>query len=120
MDPSNFVEISSIFLKFRRNFVDLRQNFVGISSKCPVSGSPPELCDWWWLPAAFRRPQKKHTPGFLEYVSSVFSRSLLIVYDFTGLKVPPELCDWWWLPAALRRPQKKTRPWIFGACIFWI
>merc|ERR1712086_928601 len=27
-----------------------------------------------WLPAALRRPQKKHAPGFLEHVPCVFCR----------------------------------------------
>jgi len=107
----NFVELS---LKFRRNFVEcvfnflkFRQHFVEISSKCPVSGASVSE-----LPAALRRPQKKHAPGILEHVSCVFCRCLLIFDDFAGFRVSQPCASVWWLPAALRRPQKKHAPGI--------
>ena len=46
------------------------------------------------LPAALRRPQKKHAPGFLEHVSCGFCRLLLIFVDF---RVPPALAKKPWL-----------------------
>ena len=64
----------------------------------------------WWLPAALRRPQKKHAPGILEHVSCVFCRCLLIfmiLSVFAGFRVSQPCASVWWLPAALRRPQKK-------------
>ena len=46
----------------------------------------PALSGWWALPAALRRPQKKHAPGFLEHVSCGFSRCLSIFVDFRSPK----------------------------------
>ena len=45
--------------------------FVLMSLVCPIS-----------MPAALRRPQKKHAPGILEQVPCVFCRFLLICVDF--------------------------------------
>ena len=62
----HFSEISSTF---RRNFVQM--------SGFRVSQQRASV---WWLPAALRRPQKKHAPGFWEHVSCGFCRFLLILF----------------------------------------
>ena len=108
------VEISSKFrrmcVQFSENSSKFRRNFVQMSG-FRVSQQGASV---WWLPAALRRPQKKHALIFLEHVSCGFCQCLTI----SG---PPKPCaSVSQLPAALRRPQTKTHPWIFGACILWI
>ena len=56
------------------------------------------------LPAALRRPQKKHAPGILEHVSCGFCHFLTI----SGPPKPFAAVSQ--LPAALRLPQKKHAP----------
>ena len=55
----------------------------------------------WWLPAALRRPQKKHAPGFLEHASCGFCNVLTISGPLKPFAAVSQL------PAALRLPQKK-------------
>ena len=124
MDLFNSVEISSnahqIPSKFRRNFVNcvfqflkFRRNFVQMSG-FRVSQQGASV---WWLPAALRRPQKKHAPGILEDVSCVFCRCLLMFYDCKCF------CRFWGLPpGCLRRfgDLRKNTPWISGACILCV
>ena len=118
----NFVNISEVSSKFRRNFV-----------KMSGFGVPPELCDGWCLPAALRRPQKKHAPGILEHVSCVFCRFLSISAKCYWLfMICSDLncfCRFEGLPAGCvcvvaacgaSATSDKTRPWNFGACILWI
>ena len=54
----NFVKCSEMPSKFRQTFVNM--------SGFRVSQQGASV---WWLPAALRRPQKKHAPGILEHVS---------------------------------------------------
>ena len=61
----HFSEISSTF---RRHFVKM--------SGFRVSQQGASV---WLLPAALRRPQKKHAPGFLEHVSCRFCGFLMIL-----------------------------------------
>ena len=77
----------------------------------------------WWLPAALRRPQKKHAPGILEHVSCVLCRLLLIFVDFyyfllvLGSPSPVRLVV---AACGASATSEKTRPWIFGTCILWM
>ena len=71
------------------------------------------------MPAALRRPQKKHAPGFLEHVPCVLCRFVLLVSPLlrnnkNKLGVPNQRAC-----GASPTPE-KTRPWIFGAGILCI
>ena len=63
------------------------------------------------LPAALRRPQKKHAPGFFDHAYCQFTRFALILVGFSVILVdfraPKPFVSVSALPAALRRPQKK-------------
>ena len=65
--------------------------FVAFSLVCPLS-----------VPAALRRPQKKHAPGIWDHVPYVFCHFLCVFSLVCPISVP----------AALRRPQKKHDPGI--------
>ena len=65
------------------------------------------------LPAALRRPQKKHAPGFLECVSCGFCH-------FNDLRAPQALCVCVAAACGASATSKKTHPWNFGACILWM
>ena len=58
-----------------------------LSLECPIS-----------VPAALRRPQEKHDPGFLDHVPYGFCHFLCVFSLVCPISVP----------AALRRPQKNT------------
>ena len=62
-----------------------------LSLECPIS-----------VPAALRRPQKKHDPGILDHVPYLFCRFLCVF----SLVCPISM------PAALPRPQQKLAPGI--------
>ena len=72
-----------------RRFADLRKTrpwnfgactfcvlsiFVTFSLVCPIS-----------MPAALRRPQKKHAPGILEHVPCVFCRFLVFLFNLNTI-----------------------------------
>ena len=115
MDPSNFVEISSTFLKFRRNFVKksskFRQNVrfqslpagsVCVAAACGASATSEKTRPWI-------------SGACILCILSIFvyfCGLCMIVSVFVGFRVSQQGASVWWLPAALQRPQKKHAPGI--------
>ena len=60
-------------------------NFVVFSLVCPMS-----------MPAALRRPQKKHAPGILEHVPCVFCRFLLFLVSGASFGCYLVAICWFW------------------------
>ena len=109
--PGILEHVPCVFCRFLLFLFNFRYLFAGFR----VSQQGASV----WLPAALRRPQKKHAPGFLEHVSCMFCWLFNILNVFAGLRVSQQGASVWWLPAALFF-LKKTRPWIFWACILLI
>ena len=62
------LEFGSMYLVYFIDFLLILYDF-----KCFAGFRVSQPCaSVWWLPAALRRPQKKHVPGILEHVSCGF------------------------------------------------